>query len=38
MSATNRIWPVAENNAALIILDLLLAHFGYQKLREIVDR
>lgn len=35
---TNRIWPVAENNAALIILDLLLAHFGYQKLREIVER
>ncbi|NLW29949.1 MAG: chorismate synthase [Fibrobacter sp.] len=33
---TNRIWPVAENKAAIIILDLLVAHLGYQKLRETV--
>jgi chorismate synthase len=29
-----RIWPVAENFTALIILDNLIAHWGYQKLRE----
>jgi len=27
-----RIWPVAENLTALILLDNLVAHFGYQKL------
>lgn len=35
---TNRIWPVAENYSALIILDQLIAHMGYQNLRGIVDR
>jgi chorismate synthase len=29
-----RIWPVAENYTALVILDHLLAHFGYQTLKE----
>ncbi|MBE0536995.1 MAG: chorismate synthase [Phycisphaerae bacterium] len=27
-----RIWPVAENYTAMVILDLLIAHFGYQAL------
>ncbi len=29
-----RIWPVAENYTAMVILDNLLAHFGYQMLRD----
>jgi chorismate synthase len=29
-----RIWPVAENYTALVLLDHLIMHFGYQKLRE----
>jgi len=29
-----RIWPVAENYTALVILDHLLMHYGYQTLRE----
>jgi chorismate synthase len=29
-----RIWPVAENFTALILLDHLIAHWGYQKMRE----
>jgi chorismate synthase len=29
-----RIWPVAENYTALVLLDHLLMHFGYQKLLE----
>ena len=29
-----RIWPVAENFTALVILDHLLAHFGYQALAQ----
>jgi chorismate synthase len=28
-----RIWPVAENYTALVILDHLLMHYGYQMLR-----
>ncbi|MBN2035925.1 MAG: chorismate synthase [Chitinispirillaceae bacterium] len=32
-----RIWPVAENFTALVLLDHLLMHLGYQKLREMVD-
>jgi chorismate synthase len=32
-----RIWPVAENYTAMILLDNLLMHYGYQKLREIVE-
>ena len=27
-----RIWPVAENYTAMVILDQLIAHFGYQAL------
>jgi chorismate synthase len=30
-----RIWPVAENFTALLILDELIAHFGYQRLMQI---
>jgi chorismate synthase len=30
-----RIWPVAEAFTALIILDQLVAHYGYQKLQQI---
>jgi chorismate synthase len=33
-----RVWPVAENFAAIILLDNLIAHYGYQNLREEVDR
>ena len=29
-----RIWPVAENYTAIVILDHLLAHYGYQTLKE----
>ena len=29
-----RIWPVAENYTAIVILDHLLAHYGYQTLRK----
>jgi chorismate synthase len=32
-----RIWPVAENYTALVLLDHLVAHFGYQALREKVS-
>jgi len=28
-----RIWPVAENYTAMVILDHLLAHYGYQSLK-----
>jgi chorismate synthase len=28
-----RVWPVAENFTALVILDNLIAHYGYQMLR-----
>lgn len=29
-----RIWPVAENYTALVLLDYLIAHYGYQTLRS----
>jgi len=29
-----RIWPVAENFTAMVILDHLLAHYGYQAMAE----
>jgi chorismate synthase len=29
-----RIWPVAENYTAMVILDHLLMHYGYQKLKD----
>ncbi len=31
-----RIWPVAENYTALVLLDHLLMHYGYQKLMETI--
>ncbi len=33
-----RIWPVAENFTALVILDHLVMHYGYQTLRETVEK
>jgi chorismate synthase len=33
-----RVWPVAENYTSMVLLDHLLMHLGYQKLREMVDR
>ncbi|OVE73704.1 hypothetical protein BVX93_00990 [bacterium B13(2017)] len=33
-----RIWPVAENYTALVVLDHLLLHYGYQKVKEIITR
>lgn len=30
-----RIWPVAESYTAIVLLDHLLAHFGYQRLKDI---
>ncbi len=35
---TGRIWPVAENYTALVLLDNLIAHYGYQTLRNRVTR
>jgi chorismate synthase len=32
-----RIWPVAENYTAMVILDHLFAHYGYQTLKEKVS-
>ena len=29
-----RIWPVAENYTAMVILDNLMAHYGYQMLKD----
>jgi len=29
----SRIWPVAENYTAMVILDHLIAHYGYQELK-----
>jgi chorismate synthase len=31
---TARVWPVAENYTAIVLLDHLLAHFGYQHLKD----
>jgi chorismate synthase len=33
-----RVWPVAENYTAMVLLDHLLLHYGYQKMREMIDR
>jgi chorismate synthase len=33
-----RIWPVAENYTAMILLDNLIAHFGYQKLLGLYNK
>jgi chorismate synthase len=35
---TARIWPVAENYTAIVLLDHLLAHYGYQRLKDIYAR
>jgi len=35
---TARIWPVAENYTSIVILDNLLAHYGYQQLKENVSQ
>lgn len=32
-----RIWPVAENYTAMVILDHLMAHYGYQTLKNKVN-
>jgi len=29
-----RIWPIAENYTAMVILDHLMAHYGYQEIKE----
>ncbi len=31
-----RIWPVAENYTAIVLLDQLIAHYGYQTLRKTI--
>lgn len=31
---TGRVWPVAENYTAMVILDDLIAHYGYQTVME----
>ncbi|MBM4103148.1 MAG: chorismate synthase [Planctomycetes bacterium] len=33
-----RIWPIAENYTAMVILDNLIAHYGYQSLKNKVNR
>lgn len=33
-----RVWPVAENYTAMILLDNLIAHYGYQNLKEEVGK
>jgi len=31
-----RIWPVAENYTAMVILDNLMTHYGYQRIKKII--
>ncbi len=33
-----RIWPVAENYTALVLLDNLIAHYGYQAIKDAVAK
>ena len=33
-----RIWPVAENYTALVLLDHVIMHLGYQKMRELITQ
>ena len=33
-----RIWPVAENYTAMVILDSLMAHYGYQAIKNAVAK
>jgi len=35
---TGRIWPVAENYTAMVILDNLMAHYGYQAVKEKINQ
>lgn len=32
-----RIWPIAENYTAMVILDHLMSHYGYQSLKDTVN-
>ncbi|MCX8052433.1 MAG: chorismate synthase, partial [Armatimonadetes bacterium] len=32
-----RVWPVAENYTALVLLDHLMAHYGYQAIKAKVE-
>jgi chorismate synthase len=33
-----RIWPVAENYTSMVLLDHLLLHYGFQTMREKIDK
>jgi chorismate synthase len=33
-----RVWPVAENYASMVLLDHLLMHYGYQTMREKIEK
>jgi chorismate synthase len=33
-----RVWPVAENYTSMVLLDHLLLHYGYQSLRDIIEK
>jgi chorismate synthase len=33
-----RVWPVAENYTSMVLLDNLLMHYGYQKMREMIEK
>jgi chorismate synthase len=33
-----RVWPVAENYTSMVLLDHLLMHYGYQTIREKIDK
>ena len=32
-----RIWPIAENYTAMVLLDHLIVHYGYQALKGLVE-
>ena len=38
VTIAGRVWPVAENYTAMVILDNLLAHYGYQAIKEIQSK
>lgn len=33
-----RVWPVAENYTAMVLLDQLIAHIGYQEMRKVISK
>jgi chorismate synthase len=33
-----RVWPVAENYTSMVLLDHLLLHYGYQTMREKIEK